>query len=66
MYTDGLVERRNDTPERELFGEARLAEALKSFATRDVKDLVEGLMGQLEHFSKIQDDDVTVMAVRRT
>ena len=59
LYTDGLVEARND--EGKLFGEQSLAAELKSSARMSPSDTVDHLIGAVRRWARSQDDDLTVL-----
>ncbi len=65
FFTDGLSERRN--PERELFGEERLGDALAKHGSLPLGELIDALHRESERFGqgRPQDDDVTCLAIRR-
>lgn len=66
LYTDGLTEAMN--PNREEFGEKRLAEFLSTEDTnRPLKDLLDSLSKKIENFRDGADpnDDFTVLFLRR-
>ncbi|MHC5039662.1 MAG: SpoIIE family protein phosphatase [Planctomycetota bacterium] len=65
LYTDGATEARN--PRGETFGLNRLSEAFQRYASRPVKELVEGILGEIRAFSagSLQRDDLTLVAARR-
>lgn len=64
LYTDGIVERR-EPGTREMFGYDRLSRALAAHATEgSSRHLVEGLIAAMRAHSHLQDDDVTLLALR--
>jgi phosphoserine phosphatase RsbU/P len=62
LYTDGITERfRGD----EMYGMGRLRGSFASAAPGGAARVVERLMADLEAFSAVQEDDVTLLAVHR-
>jgi sigma-B regulation protein RsbU (phosphoserine phosphatase) len=63
-YTDGLTEAQDQN--RELFSEERLRDELLRLKTRNVKQIVEGMMIALTSFAQgaPREDDITMMALR--
>jgi sigma-B regulation protein RsbU (phosphoserine phosphatase) len=59
LYTDGLVEARND--EGMLFGEQSLATELKTSARMSPSETVDHLIAAVQRWAKFQDDDLTVL-----
>jgi serine phosphatase RsbU (regulator of sigma subunit) len=64
FFTDGATEAMSGTGE--MFGEERLAAALAEVAERPLVDALEDLFGRIAAFRAVQDDDVTLMLVRRS
>ncbi len=68
LYTDGLTEARN--PQRELFGEKRLLQALERMATPELTapQLLENMSRCVSAFvgEAEQSDDLTMLAIRYT
>ena len=64
--TDGIMEAFNR--DREEYGDDRLEALLRNVETRDVRQLVEIVMADVQRFagSMQQSDDMTAMAVRFT
>jgi len=64
LYTDGITEAMNQ--EGELFGDQRLAQALKGLCTQDARPLAQGVFEAVEGFVQgaEQADDMTVVALR--
>jgi serine phosphatase RsbU (regulator of sigma subunit) len=61
LYTDGIVEH---FAGREMFGEARLRQALKANAHLKLSEIVDGIIGTLDAFSdEPRQDDVTLLLV---
>jgi phosphoserine phosphatase RsbU/P len=63
FYTDGLVERMNEAGS-DMFGYRRLAETLEGFAKKETSHMVDGILKRLDLYSKVQDDDVTLLAIK--
>jgi sigma-B regulation protein RsbU (phosphoserine phosphatase) len=63
FFTDGATEAMNAAGE--MFGEERLVAALAENAERPLVDALEALFGRIAQFRAVQDDDVTMMLVRR-
>jgi serine phosphatase RsbU (regulator of sigma subunit) len=63
FYTDGATEAMNGTGE--MFGEGRLAAAFARVAERPLEQALEALFGEVAAFQAQQDDDITMMIVRR-
>ena len=59
LYTDGLVEARN--AEGKLFGDDSLAAELKTSARLTPSEAVDHLIGAVQRWAKLQDDDLTVL-----
>jgi phosphoserine phosphatase RsbU/P len=63
FYTDGATEAMSASGE--MFGEARLAESLARVAEKPLDEALEALFSDIAAFRSVQDDDVTLMLVRR-
>jgi serine phosphatase RsbU (regulator of sigma subunit) len=63
LYTDGLTEATNVAGE--MYGDQRLAAALKRLAQLPVGELVERLVDEVAQHTDLQSDDVTAVAIRR-
>ena len=63
FYTDGATEAMS--PAGEMFGDERLATALARVADRPLDAALEALFAEIAAFRAAQDDDVTLMLVRR-
>jgi serine phosphatase RsbU (regulator of sigma subunit) len=63
FFTDGATEAMSGTGE--MFGEERLAAALAEVAERPLVEGLETLFARIATFRAVQDDDVTMMLVRR-
>ncbi len=63
VYSDGVVEA--ESPRGELFGEARLREAVSEAVVDTAEEMVSVVLDQVSRFrgSDIQDDDVTIVAL---
>lgn len=59
LYTDGLIEARS--AEGKLFGEESLAVGLKASAHLTPSETVEHLIESVQRWSRMQDDDLTVL-----
>jgi sigma-B regulation protein RsbU (phosphoserine phosphatase) len=65
LYTDGITDCRNS--QGEMFGMGRLKSSLKGLLHAGAQGICDGLMGALADFQEgaSQDDDVTLIAIRR-
>jgi phosphoserine phosphatase RsbU/P len=63
FYTDGATEAMNAAGE--MYGEVRLAESLARVAEKPLEEALEALFLEIAAFRAVQDDDVTMMLVRR-
>ncbi len=59
LYTDGLLEARNGAGE--LFGEDSLANLVKATAAMPPAQAASEIVEQVQHWSRLQDDDLTVL-----
>ena len=59
LYTDGIVEARNDAGQ--LFGDQSLSTALRDSKHLSPKDAVDHLLATVQRWAKSQDDDLTVL-----
>jgi sigma-B regulation protein RsbU (phosphoserine phosphatase) len=64
FFTDGATEASD--ARGEMFGEVRLAEAFGRVADGQLDEALESLFSEIAAFRAVQDDDVTMMLVRRT
>lgn len=64
FFTDGATEAMSASGE--MYGEARLAEGLAGVADRPLCEALEALFAGIAGFRSVQDDDVTMMLLRRT
>jgi serine phosphatase RsbU (regulator of sigma subunit) len=64
FFTDGATEAMNATGE--MYGEARLAAVFARVAEKPLEVALEELFADIVAFRAVQDDDVTMMLVRRT
>ena len=64
FYTDGATEAMNAAGE--MFGERRLAAALARVAVTPLDDALAALFAEIAGFQERQDDDITLMLVRKT
>ncbi|PKN65707.1 MAG: serine/threonine protein phosphatase [Deltaproteobacteria bacterium HGW-Deltaproteobacteria-15] len=64
LYTDGVTEAMDGR--EELFSEGRLMQDLAPLSGRSLKEIISGIMGNVEHFSEgvPQADDITMMVIR--
>lgn len=64
LYTDGVTEAKN--PDSQLFGEARLLQAVREHCGDTVTDLIQVVRGEVQEFAAgaPQSDDVTMLAVK--
>ena len=61
LYTDGVTEARNG---RELFGEKRLLEALRSVAGQSADDIASGLEAAVAAFRRSASDDTAILVTQ--
>jgi len=59
LYTDGLIEARS--AEGKLFGEESLAVNLRASVHMTPSEVVEHLIASVRSWSRVQDDDLTVL-----
>ena len=59
LYTDGIVEARNDAGQ--LFGDRSLSNALKDTKLLSAAEAVDHLLATVQRWAKSQDDDLTVL-----
>ena len=62
LYTDGLVEARND--KGELFGPERLAETVELLRAETVTTICDRLLASVQRWSSVVEDDITVVVLR--
>ena len=64
LYTDGVPEANNT--KGELYGEVRLNKYLASVHDKDVKDICDGTMKEVDKFAAgaEQFDDITILALK--
>jgi len=64
LFTDGVTEA--TSPTGEMYGQERLVEAFGRLATgTTLETILEGLLDEVKQFSAQQDDDITLVLVRR-
>jgi phosphoserine phosphatase RsbU/P len=64
LFTDGVTEA--TAASGEMYGQDRLAAALERFATQPLEAALEGLLQDVRSFASQQDDDITLMLIRRS
>jgi sigma-B regulation protein RsbU (phosphoserine phosphatase) len=66
LYTDGLTEGRS--PDSELFGETRLAQAIGRYRHATAWEIVSALLGEVDAFSggAAQTDDIALVVMKAT
>ncbi len=64
LYTDGVTEAMNKAGE--MFGEARLEQALNQYADLPVAIILEKLMGQVTSYQMEQSDDMTLIVIKKS
>lgn len=64
LYTDGITETTNETGE--MFGEGRLAEAVRRLGAGAAAEIARGLFDEVRRFGDSGQDDVTVVVIRGT
>lgn len=63
LYTDGITEATSD--EGVMYGEERLGDALKRYANLNVRAALHAIVSEVEEFQDSQDDDMTLIMLRR-
>jgi len=63
LFTDGVTEA--TAPSGEMYGQDRLAAALERAAHQPLEAALEGLLQDVRGFAAKQDDDITLMLIRR-
>jgi sigma-B regulation protein RsbU (phosphoserine phosphatase) len=63
LHTDGVLEARNAAGE--LFGPERLASALQELQDQSAQDICDGVLARVRAFMARQDDDMTLLVLRR-
>ncbi len=63
LFTDGITEATNS--EGEMYGEDRLKQALSRYAGLDIDDIVANIIRDVFGFMEEQDDDITLLAIKR-
>jgi phosphoserine phosphatase RsbU/P len=63
LFTDGVTEA--TAPSGEMYGQDRLAAALERLANQPLEAALEGLLQDVRAFAAQQDDDITLMLIRR-
>ena len=63
LYTDGVVEHGSD--ETEMFGPERFARFIEAASDKTPEDLIDSVMSALSAHEPVQDDDVTLLVLRR-
>jgi serine phosphatase RsbU (regulator of sigma subunit) len=66
LYTDGVTEMMN--PQRELFGDDRLAAVLRQNHHRSPQEIINAVLAELNAFAmgQSQSDDITMVVIKRT
>jgi serine phosphatase RsbU (regulator of sigma subunit) len=66
LYTDGVTEAMN--PQRELFGDDRLAEVLRANHHRGPQEVINAVLASVSEFAagQPQSDDITMVVVKRS
>jgi serine phosphatase RsbU (regulator of sigma subunit)/catechol 2,3-dioxygenase-like lactoylglutathione lyase family enzyme len=62
LYTDGITESFNEADEE--FGECRLVDALRRHGSQSPDSVVSSVVDELRHFSREQQDDITLIVAR--
>ena len=64
LYTDGVTEAMNSA--NEMFGPERLEQAVRSWADRPVKEIIQGIRQEVTEFTRkeAQEDDITILVCR--
>ncbi len=63
LYTDGVTEAVNDAGQ--MYGDERLAEAFRKVAERPLEEALATLHSEITRFSPKQEDDITLVLLRR-
>lgn len=65
LYTDGLTESPNEDDKE--FAGSRLADAVRSFRTRNAREINDGILESVQRFAghSLQRDDLTLMTIKR-
>ncbi len=63
LHTDGVLEARNT--EGELFGPERLASAVEALRRESAQQICDGVLARVRAFMARQDDDMTLLVLRR-
>jgi len=66
LYTDGVTEAMN--PQRELFGDDRLAAVLRANHSRGPQEIINAVLAAISEFAagQSQADDITMVVIKRT
>lgn len=66
MYTDGVTEACN--PEKQMFGQDRFCSTLSSLADKNCRQIIEVVKADISDFTTgaEQNDDITILALKRT
>jgi serine phosphatase RsbU (regulator of sigma subunit) len=64
LYTDGITEAKSQA--REMFGPQRLLQALQASAALPLEALIENILAACRQFSQKPQDDITLVALRRS
>ena len=62
LYTDGVTEARSEAGEQ--FGFERLCARIEALGRAPVETIRDELLGEVREFSKVQEDDVTLLVIR--
>lgn len=63
LFTDGITELVNH--KGEMFGEQKLIECLKAYSSLPPKDIISAIFKEAEKYQFSQDDDITLLAIKR-
>ena len=63
LYTDGLIEARSATKEE--FGIERVEQVLSASASAPVDDIYANLIAAVRAWTPVQQDDITLVVIRR-
>ncbi len=63
LFTDGVTEATEGAGE--MFGQERLVQSLQSYALLPIQEIVNNTVRDVKDFSRSQDDDVTLLAIRK-
>lgn len=63
LFTDGVTETTNINGE--MYGQERLQEVFRRYSSRPLNEALEGIVEDVQRFQTNQDDDITIMLLKR-